>query len=491
LRNNGKLLLMYAYLEWLLLGAFALSLVLWIVRAASHRQIKSSWVYCGLGLTLWLLYPVPTGIGAALALAFTELAVLQLAVAALDVLILTPYNAPRFVGEILLAGGYIVVVIAVPAHVGMNLTGLIATSAVVTAVVGLSLQDMLVNLVGGVVLELEQTVKVGDWIRNDQISGAVTAVRLRHTSIQTSDNDLVLVPNSSLIRLPVTIVSRKHRRLIPFHLPYGCNPAKVVEQVGQALAASPINGVCTDPKPRCVVLDFHAAHVTFGAFVWLSDPAREHSTVSAALLRVHFALGRMGLPLTSISQVVEMTRAPLPKPNGEGLIAHRVEMLRAAPIFRVLSEEAALRVASSCRDAEFAPGELIIRQGEDGDSMYIVTEGSVDVHVIGESGMSEYVSTLEVGQFFGEMSLLTGEKRTANVMAMTMVSCLRVGKPCLTDLFEQHPEVAADISEVVAGRQAELAVTRERLDGEQQRVLAARNRKAVLERIQRYFGISA
>jgi small-conductance mechanosensitive channel/CRP-like cAMP-binding protein len=480
---------MYAYLEWMLLGAFALSVVLWIARAASHRQITSSWVYCGLGLTLWLLYPVPTGVGAALALAFTELAVLQLAVAALDVLILTRYNAPRFVHEILLAGGYIAVLIAVPAHVGMNITGLIATSAVVTAVIGLSLQDMLVNFVGGVVLELEQTVKVGDWIRSDQISGAVTAVRLRHTSIQTADNDIVLVPNSSLIRLPVTIVSRKHRKLIPFHLPYGCSPARVVEEIGQALSASPINGVCSEPKPRCVVLDFQAGHVSFGVFAWLNEPAREYLAVSAVLMRVHFALQRVGTPLTSISQTVELSRAVHRDPDEEQTIARRVEILRSAPIFRVLPDEAAKRLATSCREVVFAPGELIIRQGEDGESMYIVTDGSVDVHMIGESGMSEYVATLEAGQFFGEMSLLTGEKRTANVMAMTTVTCVRVGKPCLTRLFELHPEVASDIAGVVGGRQAELAVTRERLDGEQQRVLAARSRLALLERVQRYFGI--
>ena len=98
-----------------------------------------------------------------------------------------------------------------------NVTGLITTSAVATAVLGLSFQDLLVNFVGGVVLELEQTVKVGDWIHTDQFSGAVTGVRLRHTAIHTADNDTLLLPNSSLMRAPITIVPRKHRRLIPFH----------------------------------------------------------------------------------------------------------------------------------------------------------------------------------------------------------------------------------------------------------------------------------
>jgi branched-chain amino acid transport system substrate-binding protein len=138
----------------------------------------------------------------------------------------------------------------------------------------------------------------------------------------------------------------------------------------------------------------------------------------------------------------------------------------------------------------FAPGELVLRQGEEGDSMFIITSGSVDIHVIGETGIAEYVATLEAGQFFGEMSLLTGEKRTANVMSMTVVESVRVGKACLADLFEGHPETASEIAGVVASRQAELAVTRGRLDSEAQRMMAAKGKKALLERVQRYFGMS-
>lgn len=481
---------MYAYLGWTLLAAFLLSLILWIGRAASHRQIKSSWAYCALGITLWLRYPSESGTGAALALAFTELAVLQLAVAALDLMVLKRFRAPKFVGEILLAGGYVVVLISVPAHMGLNITGLITTSAVVTAIIGLSLQDMLVNFVGGVVLELEQTVKVGDWIRSDHLSGAVTAVSLRHTVILTADNDTVLVPNSSLIRLPVTIVSRKHRRLIPFHMPYGCNPTQIVEAVGQALAASPIKGVCDEPQPRCFVTEFHPSYVSFGIFAWLNQPGSEDAAVSSVLTRVHFVLARLGMPLASISQAVELSQVEKAQAAPDVKTEEYVGILRSIPIFGALPLEAARHLALSLKRAAFAPGELIIRQGDAGDSMYIVIQGSVDVHVSGDSGMSEYLATLEVGQFFGEMSLLTGENRTANVMSMTAVECLVIAKPSLTSLFERHPELAENISEVIAGRQVELRATREKLDGEQKRILAARSRVDMLRRIQRYFGIS-
>src|SRR5580704_5315915 len=141
---------MHAYMGWALLGAVSLSLVLWIGRAASRRQIRSSWVYCGVAVTLWLLYPAGMGAGAAMASAFTELAVLQLGVAALEITLLKRVNAPKFVGEILTAGGYMAVLFSLLAHIGLNVTGLITTSAVATAVVGLSMQDLPVNFVRGV-----------------------------------------------------------------------------------------------------------------------------------------------------------------------------------------------------------------------------------------------------------------------------------------------------------------------------------------------------
>jgi small-conductance mechanosensitive channel/CRP-like cAMP-binding protein len=479
---------MYAYLGWALLAAFFLSLILSIGRAASRRQIRSSWVYCGLAVSLWLMYPAGTGAGAAVATAFTELAVLQLMVAALDVTVLKRVNAPKFVGEILTAGGYIVVLFSLLAHVGLNVTGLITTSAVATAVLGLSIQDLLVNFVGGVVLELEQTFKVGDWIHTDHVSGAVTGVRLRHTVIHTAENDTVLLPNSSLMRAPVTIVSRKHRRLIPFHLPYGCDPSSVIEAVGNALATSPIKGVCGEPKPRCFIVEFNPQYVVFGVFAWLHEPPKEYLAVSAVLMRIHYALARLGLPLQSISTAIALSHIEAPAASNTD--EKHLGVLRSIPIFRSLPEDAGQLLAPSLKCVVFAPGEFVIRQGDNGDSMYILIAGSVDVHIESDSGVSEYVATLEPGQFFGEMSLLTGEQRTANVIAMTTAECLVVDKASLTHLFQWHPELASDISEVIAARQTSLAATREKLDGEHKRVEAARNRRDMLQRIQHYFGIS-
>jgi small-conductance mechanosensitive channel/CRP-like cAMP-binding protein len=479
---------MYGYVGWTLLAAFLISLAIWIVRSASRRQIAGVWVYCLIGLSLWLVNP-EARTAAAAAQAFARLAIWQLAVTAVDVFLLQRFAAPRFVPRTLLALGYVAVIIVFFGQIGISFASLLVVLAI--ALIGslISLQDLAVSFLQRSTLETQHDIKVGDWIQTGQISGSVTAVTIRRTVIETVDNNTVLLPNSLLLEQPVTIVSRKHRRVIPFHVPYGASPTKALDAVGQAIVSSPINGVCTEPMPRCVLLDYHPSHVSMAVVAWLNDPAKEHFVVSAVLTRVHFALSRAGMQMTPISQPVTVTHADKSNADAFAMLTKQVETLQSIPIFQMVPVEAASRLAESLKHAAFGPGEFIVHQGEESGSMYIVTQGSVDVYVDSAGGMREYVATLEAGQFFGELTVFTGEKRTANVMAMTATECLVVDKASLMALFDLYPELAIDISEVITERQANLAITLERLDGEQKRIMTARHKTAMLHRIQRYLGV--
>src|SRR5262249_8709008 len=159
------------------------------------------------------------------------------------------------------------------------------TSAIATAVIGFGLQDLLGNLAGGLALEIEQTIMEGDWIRTEQFFGRVRSVRMRHTALETPDGDTILAPNSAIIRSPVTVLGRtaassggpiKHRKLVTFSLSYAHRTPEVIDAVDEALAASPIEGIAADPKPRCVVVAFHPHQVEYGALVWMMRPALEY-----------------------------------------------------------------------------------------------------------------------------------------------------------------------------------------------------------------------
>ena len=282
---------------------------------------------------------------------------------------------------------------------------------------------------------------------------------------------------------------RQRSRLTPFHLPYGCNPAQVVEAVTNAVSVSPVEGLAAEPKPRCLILEFCPSHLTFAVSIWISDPRKEHIAVSDVLMRVHFALQRLGTPLLGTSQSIERVRIDVPPPVVESTVDKYSRILRGIPIFANLPEEALSRLAPSLKDALFAPGEYIVRQGDPSGDMYVVVSGTVDVLVNGEGGQSELVATLEAGQFFGELSVFTGERRTADVVARTPVDCLVVDKTSLMSLFDWRPELAEDIAQVITKRQAGLAASVERLDNGNKTATIAQSHGPTLQRIQHYFGI--
>jgi CRP-like cAMP-binding protein/small-conductance mechanosensitive channel len=487
-------------LGWTLLGLFGGSILLWWLAPAERRRIRFAWGLSVVALLLWLSAGLPKAPAwiAESALALEKVIGLHLAAVLLFRVILRRWRVPGILIEMTIGVGYIAIILALLARVGVNLTGIIATSAVATAMIGFSMQDVLANLAGGLVLEFEQSIAEGDWIRTDQYFGQVRSVRLRHTALETPDGNTVLVPNSAIIRSPVTVLGRtaanaigpmKHRKLLTFQLPYRYSPTAVTAAVEHAMMASPMEGVAADPRPRCVILDFNPMYVQYGTLVWLMRPAMEYVDVSGVRTRITFALTRMGAPLIPISHVVDL-RPKKPAQDSSGAEeSERVAALRSLEILNSLSEEETQHLASRMKKVSFAPGEVILRQGDEGDSLYILTRGRVRVLLTNEAGLSEQVATLTPGHAFGEMSLLTGEKRNATVAAMEEVDCYCVVKPDLQALLAERPSLAEEISAVLEQRELGLAAARDKLDAESIRQQQMQRGGDLLSRIRTYFAV--
>jgi branched-chain amino acid transport system substrate-binding protein len=124
----------------------------------------------------------------------------------------------------------------------------------------------------------------------------------------------------------------------------------------------------------------------------------------------------------------------------------------------------------------YSKGETMIRRGAEGDSMFIVHDGSVAIRVDDHE-----VARLGPGSVVGEMALLTGETRTADVVAVTDVVAAEINKDALWPILHEHPELADAISAKVAMRRDSLdsLQTDARQEAEQ----------TVLSRIRAYFGL--
>jgi CRP-like cAMP-binding protein len=146
-------------------------------------------------------------------------------------------------------------------------------------------------------------------------------------------------------------------------------------------------------------------------------------------------------------------------------------------------------LAPRLRFAPFVKGEIITRQGAEAHWLYILHVGKVQVR-IERDGHAKAVAELEAPSFFGEHGLMTGAPRSATIVALTDVECYRLDKDGFKNTLEQRPEIARDLSLVLAQRQRGLLAAREDLDSEAKAAMAANDSEQILKRIQRFFGLN-
>jgi CRP-like cAMP-binding protein len=227
-------------------------------------------------------------------------------------------------------------------------------------------------------------------------------------------------------------------------------------------------------------------HVRYTAVVWLTIPGIDVEPVSGVLNRIYSALERAGIPAAEISWLVETRKAGAPAEE-----ASPEEILRRTPIFRLLEDKELSELAVTLRRLSYAPGEHILRQGDPGDSMYFIVAGRVSIAYKSPDGAEQELATFESGDFFGEGSLLTGEARNATATATSRVTCYRLDKAGLQHTMDVQPDLAEDMSVIMAHRQIELFAAREKLDRETALRREAESQTQMLARIRRFFGIGS
>jgi small-conductance mechanosensitive channel len=233
-------------LPWIALALAVCSAALWKPLPRSRARFRSAFGFLGLWIVAWAFgwqFNLPAA--EQLSIALIGLAAVQVVAGVVFDFAVEKAGVPRFAGEMVVVACYIVILFHLFYRLGFNVTGIFATSAVATAVVGLALQDMLANIASGIALEFEDGVRVGDFIKCGDSSGWVKHIRLRHTAIETPDGDAVMLPNSFLTRSPVIVLARLRRQFIPFTMPYARNPQELINAVTAALRASPIKDVAS------------------------------------------------------------------------------------------------------------------------------------------------------------------------------------------------------------------------------------------------------
>jgi small-conductance mechanosensitive channel/CRP-like cAMP-binding protein len=406
-------------------------------------------------------------------------------------------TVPRILRDVIVAVASIVTILGIFKSAGFNLSGLIATSAVLTLVIGVSLQDTLGNIMGGLALQMDNSIKVGDWVKvGDTINGRVSEIRWRYTAVETRNWETIIVPNSVLMKGQVMVLGRRAgqpelwRRWVWFNVDFRYQPSDVMGIVNEALQGKPIDRVATQPAPHCILMDLHESYARYAVRYWLTDIAVDDPTDSEIRTRIYFALRRAEIPLSIPGHAVFLTEDTSER-RAEKQSAdrdRRVSALAQVDLFKAIPGEERERLAEGLRYAPFTRGEVLTKQGAEAHWLYMMVEGEAAVRV-SVDGVEREVARLKAPSFFGEMSLMTGEPRSATVVAMNDVECYRLDKSVFQETMKKRPELAEAVADILAKRKVQLAAVKEGLDAEAQARRLAAARKDLLGKIRGFFGL--
>jgi small-conductance mechanosensitive channel/CRP-like cAMP-binding protein len=376
------------------------------------------------------------------------------------------FTVPSILRDMMIVVTYIIVILVVLHQEGVEVTSLVTTSAVFTAIIGFALQDLLSNVISGLSIQMERPFREGDWVKFDKFEGRVTEINWRATKIETRGRDIIIIPNNMATRSPLINYSAPnelHRQRVSVGLRYEVPPNQV--HACLVAAALSVPKVQRDPAPRVFTRKYNDFSIDYDLVFFIDDLPRKEIIESDVMSRIWYHLSREGLtipfPIRDINMRTVSDDAE-EKKRAENIRELDTDIGRI-PEFSPLSEEDRTYLATHTRSVRFAAGECIIKEGAPGMSCYIVGEGDVVIETDGEQ-LGEKVELVVLGpdQYFGERSLITGEPTSATVRASTDCVLHEISKEHFAVVLMRNQSLVEALGKRLSEREAELMAARER-----------------------------
>jgi small-conductance mechanosensitive channel/CRP-like cAMP-binding protein len=382
-----------------------------------------------------------------------------------------PERFPNIVQDTIIIGLFLVVATVVMQE------KFLTTSAVGAVVIGFALQDTLGNMFAGLAIQIEKPFRVGHWVGVGGFEGLVSEVTWRATKLRTKQGNLVVLPNAFVSKEAIVNYSEPAvptRLEVEVGVSYGVPPNQVKAALVEAMANVPL--ALTVPPPDAVIADFGASAVIYRVRFWVNDYSRDTIARDEARSAIYYSLRRHGyeipFPIQTEIQVEPVPERPADRIDRAGRVLEPVDL------FAPLTGEQRRELAARAGERIYGRGEKIVRQGDAGGSMFVIGRGRV--RVVDELGRE--VALIGAGGYVGEMSMLTGQPRSATVEAVEDCEAVELTAASLREVALANPDVVTRISAVVAERQADL--DRQKADAAAGRPAAAETHRSLLTRIQ-------
>jgi small-conductance mechanosensitive channel len=402
-------------------------------------------------------------------------------------------TVPRLAVDLFKLVTMVSVVIAILKYdFGMELSGLLVTSTVVSAVIGLAIQDMLANVAAGLGVQLERPFKVGDWLVIGDHEGIVTQLNWRTLTLLTRDRHEILVPNSTVAKTEVINFSRPtslQRIHSTVGVAYRHPPGIVKEALARAAASCP--EVLANPPVEILVRGFDDSSIRYDVRYWINDYGRLLQITDDVNSRIWYELRRsnLSIPFPMRDVIVRTVSDEDEKQAVDERKREIFSVLRPLPVFAPLSDEQIQTLVGNAALQVFTRGETLVHQGDRGESLFVIRSGSVRIDKSLDGGPATTMARMGTGDFFGEMSLLTGEPRTASIIAENETEVVVVSKEAFAPVLTADTGILPGLSAALEARARNTAERLADLPHADTTMKSAQPTSQLLRTIGRFFGL--
>ncbi len=362
-------------------------------------------------------------------------------------------------------------------YLNIKVTAILATSAVLTVVAGFSLQDILGDLFSGIALNFEDSLKIGDWIRVGSLEGRIEQLRWRAVKIRTIDDVLILLPNQIASKREILNFKDQFALRITMGVSYKDSPDLVISVIQDVLHSVP--GVLKKPIPEIYVLSYNDFSIDYDIRYWTRDYGKRNIIESDIRRKIWYAFKRNGIQIPFPIRDVYI-RKEIKKEMSFDEVVRR---LSNNEILKLIDPPQLATLLSEYQIDRYGKGEVILKDGAEGHFFYYIIEGEVEI-----KKRNQILNSLRHDDYFGEISVLTGNKATADVIVSAESMILKIPSEKFKEVIEMNEKMAKGISEVIAARQLGLSELKDKAEAKIEKKIDKQS-KTIFNRIKAYFNI--